>query len=153
MSTSLVPIHTIPHRPPHPQPPHFGLFNPAKFAVFKFLDLTNKLLDMGFHMCPFLFLVPSSTFYKSPLCLIKAYLSSNRKKKWKKVKSLSHVQIFETRWTVTCLAPPSMGFSRQECWSGVPFPSPGDLSNPGIQPRSLALQGDTLPSEPPGKPK
>jgi len=46
-----------------------------------------------------------------------------------------------------------MGFSRQEYCSGLPFPSPGDLPNPGIKPRSLALQADALPSEPPGKPK
>ena len=45
-----------------------------------------------------------------------------------------------------------MGFSRQEYWSGVPFPSPGDLPNPGIKPGSPALQADALPSEPPGKP-
>ena len=45
-----------------------------------------------------------------------------------------------------------MGFSRQEYWSGLPFPSPGDLPNPGIKPRSPALQADTLTSEPPGKP-
>ena len=48
---------------------------------------------------------------------------------------------------------PSMGFSRQEYWSGLPFPSPGDLPNPGIEPRSPALQTDALPSEPLGKPK
>ena len=47
----------------------------------------------------------------------------------------------------------SMGFARQECWSGLPFPSPGDLPNPGIEPRSPALQADTLTSEPPGKPQ
>ena len=46
-----------------------------------------------------------------------------------------------------------MGISRQEYWSGLPFPSPGDLPDPGIKPRSPALQADTLPSEPPGKPK
>ena len=46
-----------------------------------------------------------------------------------------------------------MGFSRQEYWSGLPFPSPGDLAHPGIEPRSPALQADTLPSEPQGKPK
>ena len=46
----------------------------------------------------------------------------------------------------------SMEFSRQEYWSGLPFPSPGDLPNPGIEPRSPALQADALPSEPPGKP-
>ena len=67
------------------------------------------------------------------------------------MKSLSRVQLFATPWTVAHQAPPSMGFSRQEYWSGLPFPSPGDLPNPGIEPRSPALQADTLNSEPPGK--
>ena len=58
-----------------------------------------------------------------------------------------------TPWTVACQVPPSMGFSRQEYWSGLPFPSPGDLPDPGIEPRSPALQADALPSEPPGKSK
>ena len=66
-----------------------------------------------------------------------------------KVKSLSCVQLFATAWTVAYQAPPSIGFSRKECWSGLPFPSPGDLPDPGIKPRSPALQADTLPSEPP----
>ena len=57
-------------------------------------------------------------------------------------------QLFGTRWTVACQAPLSMGFSRQEHWSGLPFPSPGDLPDPGIKPRSLALQADSLLSEP-----
>ena len=69
-----------------------------------------------------------------------------------KVKSLSCVQLFATPWAVACQAPPSMGFSRQECWSGLPFPSSGELPDPGIEHRSPALQADTLPSEPPGKP-
>ena len=56
-------------------------------------------------------------------------------------------------WTVAHQAPPSMGFSRQEYWSGLPFPSPGDLPHPGIEPRSPALQEDALTSAPPGKPK
>ena len=60
---------------------------------------------------------------------------------------------FETPWTVAYQAPPSMGFSRQEYWSGLPFPSPGDLPNPGIKPGSPALQTDSSPSEPPGKTK
>ena len=47
-------------------------------------------------------------------------------------------------------ASPSMGFSRQEYWSGLPFPSPGDLPDPGIEPRSPAMRADALPSEPPG---
>ena len=57
-----------------------------------------------------------------------------------------------TPWTVDYQALPSMGFSRQEYWSGLPFPSPGDLPDPEIEPRSLALQADALLSEPPGKP-
>ena len=68
-----------------------------------------------------------------------------------KVKLLSHVQLFATPWTVARPIPPSMEFFRQEHWSGLPFPSPGDLPNPGIGPGSPALQVDTLPSEPPGK--
>ena len=53
-----------------------------------------------------------------------------------KVKSLSRVRLFVTPWTVAYQAPLSMGFSRQEYWSGLPFPSPGDLPNPGIEPGS-----------------
>ena len=68
------------------------------------------------------------------------------------MKSLSRVRLFATPWTVAHQAPPSMGFSRQEYWSVLPFPSPGALPNPGIEPRSPALQADTLTSEPPGKP-
>ena len=59
-----------------------------------------------------------------------------------KVKSLSRVRLFVTPWTVAYQAPPSMGFSRQECWSGLPFPSPGDLPDPGIEPGSPSLQAD-----------
>ena len=79
----------------------------------------------------------------------RAYVSYSKVKV--KVKSLSYVWLFVTPWTVAYQAPQSMGFSRQEYWSGVPFPSPGDLPNPGIQPGSPSLQADTLPSEPPGK--
>ena len=68
-----------------------------------------------------------------------------------KVKSLSRVRLFVTPWTVAYHAPPSVGFSRQEYWSGLPFPSLGDLPNTGIEPGSPALQADALPSEPPGK--
>ena len=68
-----------------------------------------------------------------------------------KVKSLSCVRLFTTPWGVAYQAPPSVGFSRQEYWSGLLFPSPGDLPNPGIEPRSPALQADVLPSEPAGK--
>ena len=70
-----------------------------------------------------------------------------------KVKPLSRVRLFGTPWTVAYQAPLSMGFSRQECWSGLPFPSPGDLPDPGIEPGSPTLQADALLSEPPGKPR
>ena len=65
-----------------------------------------------------------------------------------KVKSLSRARLFVTPWAVAYQAPLSMGFSRQECWSGLPFPSPGDLPDPVIEPGSPALQADALPSEP-----
>ena len=68
------------------------------------------------------------------------------------VKSLSLVRLVATPWTAAYQVPPPMGFSRQECWSGLPFPSPGDLPDPGVEPGSPALQADALPSEPPGKP-
>ena len=68
------------------------------------------------------------------------------------VQSPSPVQLFATPWTVAYQASLSMGFSRQEYWSGLPFPSPGDLPNPGIKPGSPALGADALTSEPPGKP-
>ena len=68
------------------------------------------------------------------------------------VKSLSRVQTLATPWTVAYQAPPSVGFSRQEYWSGLPFPSPGDLPDPGIEPRSPTLDADALTSESPGKP-
>ena len=60
--------------------------------------------------------------------------------------------LFAIPWTVACQAPLSMEFSRQEYWSGLPFPSPGDLPYPGIKHRSSALQSNSLPSKPPGKP-
>ena len=58
-----------------------------------------------------------------------------------------------TPWTVACQAPLSMGVSRQEYWRGLPCPPPGNLPNPGIEPRSPTLQADSLPTEPLGKPK
>ena len=81
----------------------------------------------------------------------KSVLMSSSWKKWKKkVKSFSHVQLFATPWTAACQAPPSVRFSRQEYWSGLPFPSPGYLPKPGTEPQSPTLPADSLPSEPPG---
>ena len=81
-------------------------------------------------------------------------------KNWKLFKFLHYVSESEVAqscptlcdpWTVAHQAPPSMGFSRQEYWSGLPFPSPGDLPDPGIKPRSPTLQADALTSAPPGE--
>ena len=72
---------------------------------------------------------------------------------WMNVGMLSRVQLFANLWTVAHQAPLSIGFSRQEYWSRLPFPSPGDLSDPGIEPTSPAAptsQVNSLPSEPPG---
>ena len=67
------------------------------------------------------------------------------------VESLSHVQLFATPPTITRLAPLSMGFSRQEYWSGFPLPSPGDLPDPGMEPNSPALAGRFFIAMSPGK--
>ena len=65
--------------------------------------------------------------------------------------SLGYVQLFSTPWTRAGQAPHSMGFSRQEHWSELPFPPPMDLPNPGIEPTSPALAGGFFTAEPPGK--
>ena len=89
-------------------------------------------------MCPGWF----ETSYKD--CIVKMKL---------KMKSLSHVRLLVTPWTVAYQSPQSMKFSRQEYWSGLPFPSPGDLPDRGIEPGSPALQADALLSEPQYVPK
>ena len=90
-----------------------------KFFKWIFIDFTGKNTLIT---CLWFLLLGVSDFL---LCL--THLSERR------VKSLSRVRLFATPWTVAYQAPPSMGFSRQECWSGLPFPSPGDLPNPGIE--------------------
>ena len=65
-----------------------------------------------------------------------------------KVKSLSHVRLFVTPWTAALKAPLSVGFPRQEYWHGLPFPSPGDLPDPGMEPGSPASQVDSPQPEP-----
>ena len=69
-----------------------------------------------------------------------------------KVKLLSRVRLFATPWTIAKQVPLSMGFSRQEHWRGLPFPPPGDLPDPGIEPSSPALAGGFFTTEPRGKP-
>ena len=77
-------------------------------------------------------------------------LWANREAKFKVLVAQSCLTL-SMLWTIVHQAPLSMEFSRQENWSGSPFPSPGDLSNPGIKPGSPAFQADALTSEPPGK--
>ena len=81
----------------------------------------------------------TNTHIDNGVCVLKEY-------------SLSRVRLFATPWTAAHQAPLSMGFSRQEYWRGLPFPSPGDLPDPGIELRSPKLQADSLPSESPEKP-
>ena len=131
---------------------------------------SQKLNNLRLHTLFFAFILTScqrrrfisAQFYSSWLCVCVASVNKCEWKlkgtskcvsitKWSEVNSLSRVQLFATSWTVAHQAPPSMGFSRQEYWSRLPFPSPGDLPHPGIEPGSPAFQADALTSEPPGK--
>ena len=89
---------------------------------------------------------------KGPTIPIISFSLDKEAKSGSVIKSLSHVWLFVTPWTVARQAPLSMEFFRQEYLSGLLFPSPGGLPDPGIKPWSPALQADSLPSEPPGKP-
>ena len=95
-------------------------------------------------------IVPQPGIKNRPLQLKRGFLTTEPPKKVK-VKSLSHVRLFATKWTLAYQAPPSMGFSRQEYWSGLPFPS-RDHPDSGIELGSPTLWADALTSEPPGKP-
>ena len=112
----------------------------------KFTDLIALNFDKRKFGCP----KSSSTNISSSLCQEQSwmYLLETH------VCALSHVGLFATLWTVAHQAPLSMGFSKQEHWSGLPFPSPGDLPDTAIKalsPVSPALQVDSLPLEPSGK--
>ena len=96
------------------------------------LDLVWFLLFCSFHTAPLHVLLGLHLI----LLLFEKWMLSH----------FSHVRLFATLWIVVRQAPLSMGFSRQEYWSGLPFPSPGDLPNLGIEPRSPVLQADSLPS-------
>ena len=81
-----------------------------------------------------------------------AYVPEQGRMNENRMSLLSCVQLFATPWTVAHQAPQYTEFSRQEYWSGLLFPCPGDLPNPGIEPGSPTLWADALRSEPPGKP-
>ena len=114
-------------------------------ATVRTIHGTTDWFKIGKGVCQGCILLP---------CLFNLYAEHIMRKAGLKVKvqSLSRVRLFATTWTVAYQAPPSKGFSRQEYCSVVPFPPPGDLPNPGIEPRSPALQADNLPHELPGKP-
>ena len=115
--------------------------------IFSFSSLSETIIICIVYFCVGIPQVPKSLFnYFYSFC----FLSSPEKYMCVCV-SFSFVWLFATPWTVPCQAPQSMGFSRQEYWSGLPWPSPGDLPNPGIKPSSPALQAGSLPSKPPGK--
>ena len=99
----------------------------------------------------YLIIFPSKEYYSNIQYNIISYNTIFLVIQWSEVKSLSCVRLFATPWTVAYQAPQSMEFSKQEYWSGLPFPSPGDLPNPGIKPRYPSLQADALLSEPPNK--
>ena len=86
------------------------------------------------------------------ISILHCFLWLNNVQLYECVCALSCIQLFAAPWIVACQAPLSTGFSRQEYWSRVPFPSPRNLSYPGIKPGSPALQADSLPAEPQRKP-
>ena len=113
-------------------------------SCFSFQSLISRFTDQTLKISfIFLRITTSSAAMMNISCAIQKSLMA-----WtKRVSLLSHVGLFVTPWTVAYEAPPTMGFSRQEYWSGLPFPSPGDLPNPGIEPGSPALQADALANQ------
>ena len=109
---------------------------------------TTELLHFHFHACCTDWFQKEKEYVKAVYCY-PTYLTY--------MQSESESEVTQScptlcdPWTVAHQAPPSMGFSRQEYWSGLPFLSPGDLSDPGIEPRSPTLQADALTCAPPGK--
>ena len=112
-----------------------SLFISNSWNLLKLMSITSVMTSNHFILC-------------LPLLLLPLIFPSIKVK----VKSLRVVSDSATPWTVAYQACPSMRFSRQEYWIGLPFPSPGDLPNPGIEPGSPTLEADALTSEPPGKP-
>ena len=117
------------------------------------LEIHLTSLSFRFHKCTIRWKCSKNYHTNEHLKTLHRLFSTELELKYGKVKvkSLSHVQLFATPWTVAFQAPLSMGFSRQEHWSGLPFPSAGDLPHPGIKPSSSATQADSLLSEPPGR--
>ena len=114
----------------------------GKLSVFHHLIRCEFFINTLYHVeeLAFYFYLSECFYHKKVLC---------------ECCHFSRVQVFVTPWTIARQAPVSMEFSRQEYWSGLPCPAPGDLPNPGTKPTSLtspALAGGFLPLAPPGKP-
>jgi len=111
---------------------------------------SSSVIPVSTHRCRHFWSLPLAhvlifgQFFLLPLTLVIS--------PWSEVKGTQSCPTLCDPWTVAHKAPLSMEFSRPEYWSGLPLPSQGDLPNPGIKPRSPALQADSLPTEPPGKP-
>ena len=106
-----------------------------------------KILHFSFLNTSCLLFIRDSSVWNNSLFIYFLVSFNSMLKHYEWVKSLSRVRLFVTPWTVVYQASPSMGFSRQECWSGLPFPSPGDLPDPGMEgmePGPPALQADAL---------
>ena len=134
----------------------------SNYFSFKgnFLGAAFKIFSIGIHstswICDLIFIKFGNflalTSSNNSLLLLSPFYFRTKGHVW----CVSHSVVSTSLWPhgryVAHQGPPSMEFSRQEYWSGLPFPSPGDLPDPGIKPGSPALQADALPSEPPGKP-
>ena len=144
----------IHHSPSLPHESYFMCLNGSK----TFLMFRENYIPLIWHQWKDTFFIRSISYFQPDIsqgnfgfCFLDCAQTCVVHVMWCDAQSLSHVRLFATPRTVAYQAPPSMGFSRQEYWGGLPFPSPGDLPNPGIEPGSPAFQADALTSEPPGK--
>ena len=145
VSDSLQP-HGLKHiRLPRPSPTPCACSNSSVSSWWCHPAISSSVIP--FSSCPQSF-PASGSFPMSQFFVSGGQSIGKLSEKKVKVKSLSCVRLFATPWTVAHQASLSMEISRQEYWSGLPFPSPGDLPDPEIEPRSPALQADTLTSEP-----
>ena len=132
---------------------HGALPHERDGLVFFFFNFAFLFLFCSCFECSIIYSLSKEIALELLCKTIRTCLGSQAKWKKVKVKSLSCVQSFATPWSVAHQTPPSMGFSRQEYWSGLPFPSPGESSRPRDRTMSPALRADALTSEPPGKPR
>ena len=124
-----------------------SMFSSMSIPCYIFSWHLQTMLTHYSHSILYSFFLYFSSFH---MLILLPYFIKSKAWVWK---FLSGGWLFVTPWTEAHQSPPSTEFSRQEYWSGLPCPSPGDLPNPGIEPRFPVLQADSIPSEPPGKPK